>query len=421
MGLMNSPLPTDGQRQAPSGLRLDQILGWAVLLLLLVGCVTVLKPFVSAVLWAVVLCFSLWPVHRWIARWLGGRRTLAALLTTLSIAIVLVVPVVVIGVSIAEDARALAGATRTWMEKGPPEPPWWIERVPLVGRQAREHWIEFAADAADLLRELKPVVDEHPVSRSTNEAVLPAESFGTESPQVPPLRSPGESRIVRALKNLAISARSAMFQASLAIGRGVLEVVLSVFLTFFIFRDGAVVADRLMTGVVRIAGERGKHLVDVAGRTVRGVVYGILGTALVQGVTAAIGFVIAGVPGAALLGLLTFFLSPVPVGPPLVWVPAVLWLYTQGSTGWAIFMLIWGMGVSSVDNVVKPWLISQGSNMPFIVIFFGVIGGALAFGVVGVFLGPTLLAVSYRIVEEWSTASPAVAREPLPVSNLPKE
>jgi predicted PurR-regulated permease PerM len=196
----------------------------------------------------------------------------------------------------------------------------------------------------------------------------------------------------------------------LAIGRGALEVVLSVFLTFFIFRDGAAVADRLTTGVGRIAGERGKHLLDVAGRTVRGVVYGILGTALVQGVMAAIGFVIAGVPGAALLGLLTFFLSPIPVGPPLVWIPAVIWLYTQGSTGWAIFMLIWGMAVSSVDNIVKPWLISQGSNMPFIVVFFGVIGGALAFGVVGVFLGPTLLAVSYRIIEEWSMVPPAAGQ-----------
>jgi predicted PurR-regulated permease PerM len=242
-------------------------------------------------------------------------------------------------------------------------------------------------------------------------------AVATDSPQKPlaqaqPPPTEQESRLVKSLKTLVISARTVMLGAGLAIGRGVVEVVLSVFLAFFIFRDGAAVADRLTTGVARIAGERGKHLLEVAGRTVRGVVYGILGTALVQGVMAAIGFVIAGVPGAALLGLLTFFLSPVPVGPPLVWIPAVIWLYTQGSTGWAIFMFIWGMGVSSVDNIVKPWLISQGSQMPFIVIFFGVIGGALAFGVVGVFLGPTLLAVTYRLIEEWSTASPAVGSNP---------
>jgi predicted PurR-regulated permease PerM len=121
---------------------------------------------------------------------------------------------------------------------------------------------------------------------------------------------------------------------------------------------------------------------------------------------AAFGFLVAGVPGATLLGLLTFFMSAVPVGPPMIWIPATLWLLSNGSIGWGIFMGIWGLGVSSIDNLVKPWLISQGSNLPFILIFFGVIGGALAFGVIGVFLGPTLLAVAYRLVEEWSATRP---------------
>ena len=406
---MKSDLKDDPQ--PPRTLRLDQVLGWAVLCLLLIGCVTVLKPFMSAVLWAVVLCFSLWPVHRRFTQWLGGRRTLAALVTTLSIALVLVVPVAVIGVGIADDARALATATRKWMEAGPPKPPAWLEKIPVVGHQAKAYWIEFAEDAARLMRELKPAVDDS-TFLATNRVAVTTEPTQEPLAPAPPPATEQESRLVKALKTLVMSARTVMLRAGFAIGRGVVEVVLSVFLTFFIFRDGAAVADRLTTGVARIAGDRGKHLLDVAGRTVRGVVYGILGTALVQGVAAAIGFVIAGVPGAALLGLLTFFLSPVPVGPPLVWIPAVIWLFNQGSTGWGIFMLIWGIGVSSVDNIVKPWLISQGSQMPFIVIFFGVIGGALAFGVVGVFLGPTLLAVTYRIVEEWSTASPAVAGSP---------
>jgi predicted PurR-regulated permease PerM len=135
---------------------------------------------------------------------------------------------------------------------------------------------------------------------------------------------------------------------------------------------------------------------------VRGVVYGILGTAFVQGTMAAIGFLIAGVPGAVLLGFNTFVLSAVPVGPPLVWIPAALWLFHRGSTGWGIFMIIWGMGVSTVDNVVKPLIISRGSATPFLLILIGVIGGAMAFGFIGVFLGPTLLAVAYRVVEDWS-------------------
>jgi len=101
----------------------------------------------------------------------------------------------------------------------------------------------------------------------------------------------------------------------------------------------------------------------------------------------------------------------------MVWIPAVIWLFNQGSSGWAIFMLIWGLGVSSVDNVIKPWLISQGSAMPFILIFFGVLGGALGFGVIGVFLGPTLLALLYRLVEEWSAARPGGIPVPEPPSD----
>jgi len=130
----------------------------------------------------------------------------------------------------------------------------------------------------------------------------------------------------------------------------------------------------------------------------------------VQAVMAGIGLVIAGVPGAGVLALLTFFLSVVPFGPPLIMLPAALYLFQQGSTGWGIFMLIWGIGVSTVDNFVKPWLISQGSDMPFILIMFGVLGGAIAFGFIGVFIGPTFLALGQRIIREWSTA--AVLRQP---------
>jgi predicted PurR-regulated permease PerM len=186
---------------------------------------------------------------------------------------------------------------------------------------------------------------------------------------------------------------------------GLVELALSIFLTFFLFRDGGAAAQRLSAAVERIGGERGGHLLAVAGQTVRGVVHGILGTALAQAVVAGIGFVIAGVPAAALLALLTFFFSVVPVvGTALAWGPAAIWLLNQGSTGWAIFMVVWGVGVANIDNVVKPWLISQGSNMPFVLIFFGVLGGAIAFGVIGVFLGPTLLAVGFRLVTEWSSS-----------------
>ncbi len=155
---------------------------------------------------------------------------------------------------------------------------------------------------------------------------------------------------------------------------------------------------------------RGQHLIDVAVATMRGVVYGILGTAIAQGVLAAVGFWLAGVPAAPLLGLVTFFLSPVPIGPPLVWAPAAFWLFSQDHAGWGVFMLIWGVAVvSSVDNFVKPFIISRGSNLPFVLVLLGVLGGVIAFGFIGVFLGPTLLAIGYALIQDWSEEQHRVA------------
>jgi len=339
--------------------RLEQNLGWAVLLVLVVGCLIVLRPFVSALLWAVVLSFTSWPIYRRLLQWLGNRRTLAAVLMTLGMVLILLLPFLIVGLSLADNVKELTQATRHWIAEGPPTPPKWLAKVPVLGPKAAAYWQNLAADTAKLWAEAQRFIE--PVS-------------------------------------------SWLLKIGLALGAGVIELALSIFIAFFLFRDGVAVSQRLTAAVERIGGDRGAHLLTVAGKTVRGVVYGILGTALAQAVTAGIGFLIAGVPGVALLALLTFFASVVPlVGTALVWLPAAIWLFHQGSTGWGSFMLVWGLMVANLDNIVKPWLISQGSNMPFILIFFGVAGGALAFGFIGVFLGPTLLAVGFRLVEEWSS------------------
>jgi predicted PurR-regulated permease PerM len=341
--------------------QLEQTLGWAVLLALVLGCLVVLRPFVSALLWAVVLSFSTWPIYRRLLRVLGNRRTLAALVMTLGMVLILLLPFLIVGLTLADNVKDLTVAVRHWIAAGPPAAPAWLAKVPVVGAQATAYWQTLANDTAKLWAEAQRFIE--PVS-------------------------------------------SWLLRVGLALGGGLIEMALSIFITFFLFRDGVAVGQRLTAAIERIGGERGGHLLTVAGKTIRGVVYGILGTALAQAVAAGIGFLIAGVPGAAFLALLTFFASVVPVvGTGLVWVPAAAWLFQQGSTGWAIFMLIWGFGVANLDNVVKPWLISQGSDMPFILIFFGVLGGALAFGFVGVFLGPTLLAVGFRLVEEWSASA----------------
>jgi predicted PurR-regulated permease PerM len=161
-----------------------------------------------------------------------------------------------------------------------------------------------------------------------------------------------------------------------------------------------------------LAGHRARQLIEITAGTVSRVVNGILGTALAQSVLALIGFWIAGVPGAMLLGLLTFFLSIIPMGPPLVWLPAAVWLYFQGQTVWAIFMLAYGLLViSSIDNFVKPYLISRGGTLPLLLVFMGVVGGLMTFGFIGVFLGPVILAIGYALLAEWMNPSAPADRQ----------
>jgi predicted PurR-regulated permease PerM len=348
----------------------EQKLGWSILALVLGGCLLVLLPFVSALLWAVVLCFSSWPLYRRLVGLVGGRRTLAAFLMTLAMFCVFLLPVVIVGATLGDNVQDLTTAARKWREAGPPPPPDWLANLPKVGPKVAASWRSLAADTSKLIE-------------------LARKAF----------------ELLGAL----------LLTGGLALGRGLAQLALSILIAFFLFRDGSVAANRLSTAVGWVAGKQGKHLLDVAGSTVRGVVYGILGTAFVQAVMAGIGFLVAGVPGAGFLALLTFFLSVVPIGPPLIWIPASLWLFHQGSNGWGIFMLIWGVALSSVDNFVKPWLISQGSAMPFLLIFFGVLGGAMAFGFIGVFIGPTLLAVGYGLVKEWARTHDAPPSSEIPV------
>jgi predicted PurR-regulated permease PerM len=375
--------------EANKSKQIESYIGWAVLVIILIGAFFVLQPFLSAAVLAGVLTFSLWPATRRLTRWLRGRRTLAALIMTLTVAMLLVAPFVILGVNLAHDVKVLTSAAIKWSTTGPHPAPAWLEKIPAVGKQVKQYWSDISNEAAKFTRKL---------------SVAAAEESPAEPTQIAPAAPVpvGESKIMETLGAVISHARMLLLNAMIMTGYGILQIVLSLLLMFFFLCDAAL-GDRFTSAVLRIAGNRGNRLLKVAGDTVRSVIYGIIGTAIVQGVTAGIGFAIAGVPGPVFLGLITFFLSPVPVGPPLVWIPASIWLFINGWTGWGIFMVIWGFGVSSIDNVVKPWLISQGSRMPFLLIFIGVIGGALAFGFIGIFLGPSLLAVTYCLVDEWLT------------------
>jgi predicted PurR-regulated permease PerM len=156
--------------------------------------------------------------------------------------------------------------------------------------------------------------------------------------------------------------------------------------------------------MVRIAGARADYLLGLIGGTVKAVVYGILGTSLVQAVLCAVGYWIAGLPSPALLGLATFFLSIIPGGTLLVVVPGALWLIQNGEATWAVFIVVWAVAVGiAVDNVLKPMMIGKSSHVPFILVMLGVLGGAVAFGLLGVFIGPTLLAVANAVLGDWTS------------------
>ena len=346
--------------------RIDQTLTLVVLALLIVGCFLVLRPFMTALLWAAILCTTAWPLYQRLLARLRGHATLAALLMVLAIAVILLAPFIVVGATIADNADRVAAWWRQLLETGPPELPAWIAQLPVIGPRAAEYWGSMAHDTAQVIEDLRKYIE-------------PARKIALAS--------------------------GATFAAA------VLQLALSIFIAFFFFRDGEIVVERLRGATERIAGERGFQLAVVAATTVRGVVLGILGTAIVQGVLAGLGLWIAGIKAAPLLGLLTFLLSPVPIGPPLVWVPAGLWLINVGETGWGLFVLAWGaLVVSTIDNVIKPLIISRGSDLPFVLVLLGVLGGAVAFGFIGVFLGPVLLAVGYALLQAWVKTAPAIVR-----------
>jgi predicted PurR-regulated permease PerM len=410
--------------------RIEPLLGGAALFLLLLGCAYVLKPFLSALMWAIILSYSLYPLQRLFTRWFRGSRTLAAVFVTLTVTVILAGPVVLIGVRLAKDGKDLAQATRQWLTSATTEPPTWLSRTPIVGDELATYWTGFAEDKNRWLEQLDkevknppralPVTEEAEREGPIPEAAQAAEGLATEGQADESVTPEGKSHIVSMLGRFLAWAYEWLLAAGLAVGQGLAQVLVSAFLAFFLLRDSVTLSERLGVAVERLAGERGKRLIQVAGATVRGVIYGILGTAVAQALVAWAGFWFAGVPGAVLLSVLTFFFAVVPFGPPLIWLPAAFWLFANDQPGMGIFMLLWGvLAISSVDNILRPFLISQGSKMPFALIFCGVIGGALAFGLVGVFLGPTLLAVAYRLIDEWSAVNPnPPMREPALISVL---
>jgi len=343
--------------QTPAHHRFEQVAQIAVVVILVVGCFLVLRPFLVAMLFSAVICASTWPLFLWLRDRLRGRRGGTALILSLAIFVLIVAPVALLTLSLADSIPVVVDWVSGMLERGPIELPQWLVQFPVIGDQINAYWQQLAE---------------------------------------------GREELRNLVLRLLPTARNFLFGAAAVIGEGLLQMLLAVFIAFFFYRDGEDIMARLRAGSARLAGGIGDDLVTAVHNTVTGVAYGLIGTAIAQGVVATVGFLIAGVPAAFLLGAATFVLSLIPLGPVLIWGGAAIWLYQQDEIGWTIFMVLYGLLViSSVDNFIKPLLISRTSSMSLFMVVLGVFGGVLAFGFMGIFIGPIFLVLTDSLARRW--------------------
>jgi predicted PurR-regulated permease PerM len=335
----------------------NQIARITLIALLIVGCFYVLRPFMAAVLFAAVLCVFTWPLYQRVWLRLGKRDGLAAVTMTLFLAIAIILPMAYLATNLAESAAILIDEAQVTLKNLQPQAPEWISNLPLVGEQLAHAWQRAIVSHEELMKLL--------------------------------------SQYAEPLRKLILNAVQMMMG-------GFLQLLLVAFVAFFFYRDGYRLSKGVSLIVHRLGGQLGEEMLTLSCSTVKGVMLGIFGTALAQSSVALFGFWLAGAPMPLLLALATFFLSVIPIGPPLVWGGSALWLYNHGDHGWAIFMAMYGLlAISTVDNVIKPILISHSSHLPLLLVVLGVLGGAIAFGFIGIFLGPTLLAVGLTLISHW--------------------
>ncbi len=340
--------------------RIDHLLTITVLTVVAIGCLWVLKPFMTAIALAAILTIATWPFFLRVRRFLRNRNSAAAFVMVVLISCVILTPFIVVGTTIADNINHLSAQAARILHDGPPDLPEWAGDIPLVGSSLVSYWDNITQDTSKLLHELY---------------------------------------------RLMMQAKNSILSGGKVVLSGLAQLGFAILIAFFFFRSGETLIQQIHAAAHRLALEFGERILAVGASTVRGVVVGILGTALVQGVAMGIGLQIAGITAAPLLGLLTFFLAAIPgIGAACVWLPVGLWLLSENSIGWAIFVFIWGgVFVSSIDNVLRPLIISQSGNLSFITVLLGILGGIMAFGFIGIFLGPVLLAIGYTLVKEWVT------------------
>ena len=324
--------------------------------LLLVGFV-VMRPFLVAIAWAAILSYVSWPLHVRVQARLGGRRTWAALAMTVLLTLVLGGVLLWMGLLLRKELTATVREAVTLVQASVvlPEP---LLRIPWLGPWLQERLLELGADRAAWGRQLSAL----------------AEEWGVDA-----MRIVGD------------------------VGLNALRFAVALLTSFFLFRDG----DRLLAqlrGVLHgLLGDRVDGYFEAVGDTTRAVVYGLLLAAVAQGLMAGLGYWAAGVKAPAFWGATTALVALVPFGAPLIWGSIGVWLLLQGQVAAGIGLLLWGaLAVSWIDNLVRPWVISGVAKIPFLLVLFGVLGGLAAFGLIGLFVGPVILAVLLALWREWT-------------------
>ena len=325
--------------------------------ILLAGSVWTLLPFLSGLIWATTIAVATWPTLLQLERLAGGRRWVAVLVMTLLVLLVFIVPFALAVSALLDAANQSPTVMNAFLAHGLDQPPKWVANIPLIGDQLDERW-QTIADG-------------------------------------------GPAALAAVVQPYARTAAGWAIAATGGVGSTIVLILLTLVLLTILYAQGDTAARGAVAFAQRLGGETGERTVRLAGQAIRSVALGVVVTALVQALLAGIGLGLCGVPYPGLLTAIAFILGIAQLGPFLVLGPAIAWLYWIGSGGWATVLLIWSVPVSTLDNILRPILIRRGVQLPLLLIIGGVIGGLIRFGVVGLFVGPVVLAATYTLAKDW--------------------
>jgi predicted PurR-regulated permease PerM len=317
----------------------------------------VLRPFLGALTWATMIVVATWPLMLRVEKAVGNRRWIAVTIMSLLPLLLLVVPLSAAIGTIVANLGTIADWTKALADVKVPPPPAWLAGLPFVGDHATQLWQEAATEGVEVL-----------TAKLAPYAGILSRYFASE------------------IGNFGV-----LF----------VQFLLTVVIAAILYAEGEHAAVWMRRFGARLAGKRGEYLVRLSGQAIRGVALGVVVTALVQSLIGGIGLAIARVPFAAVLTAVMFLLAVAQIGAAPVMIIAVIWLYWTGSAGWGTFLLVVTVVVGTLDNFLRPVLIKKGADLPLLLIFAGVIGGLIGFGLIGIFVGPMVLAVTYTLLRAW--------------------